>query len=304
MAYGYPEGSPALGLKVQSELSALELVYEAVLPDFNAYEGALAIGSRAPLYVLRPTRRSAKIAARRGARHAEALYTRGRQAVESEAAPPDLSEARRRPLDAAAELLEAPVERETVYVDLTPHLVYSLYQAVVAAVAPRVVILAHNRTEGLRTADEQALLRQLAAPRYEVVQLARSWQGSPFTLVELRGGGPRDEREVYRDATSISIARVGQRRAPVLQRGRRRDAVAGAGDGDRAAQRPLGERVGEALRGARAVARVLRDAAADGRQRGGEPVAQLRRAPARRRSRGRARAATVESRSSLRSPLR
>jgi hypothetical protein len=71
-----------------------------------------------------------------------------------------------------------------------------------------VVILAHNRTEGLRSAAEQALLRQLAAPRYEVVQLARSWQGTPFTLVELRGGGPRDEREVYRDSTSTSMARL------------------------------------------------------------------------------------------------
>ena len=208
VAYGYPEGSPALGLKVQSELSALELVYEAVLPDFNAYEGALAIGSRAPLYVLRPTRRSAKIAARRGARHAEALYTRGRQAVESEAAHPDLSAVGADRWTPLAELLEAPVQADTVYVDLTPHLVYSLYQAVVASVAPRVVILAHNRTEGLRSAEEQALLKQIAAPRYEVVQLARSWQGTPFTLVELRGGGPRDEREVYRDATSTSIARA------------------------------------------------------------------------------------------------
>jgi hypothetical protein len=208
VAYGYPEGSPALGLKVQAELSALELVYEAVVPDFNAYEGALAIGSRAPLYVLRPTRRSAKIAARRGDRHAEALYTRGRQAVESAAARPDLSAVGADRWTPLRELLEAPVERETVFVDLTPHLVYSLYQAVAASVAPRVVILAHNRTEGLRNADEQALLRRIAAPRYEVAQLARSWQGTPFTLVELRGGGPRDEREVYRDATSTSIARA------------------------------------------------------------------------------------------------
>ena len=217
VAYGYPEGSPALGLKVQSELSALELVYEAVLPDFNAYDGALAIGSRAPLYVLRPTKRSAKLAARRGARHAEALYTRGRQAVESSAAAPDLSELEGdgdaryfggswRPL---AELLEAPLQAPTVYVNLAPELVYSLYQAVVAAVAQRVVIVAHNRTEGLRNAQEQALLRAIAAPRYEVVQLARSWKGTPFTLVELRGSGAaRDEREVYRDATSISIARL------------------------------------------------------------------------------------------------
>lgn len=92
VAYGYPEGSPALGLKVQAELSALELVYEAVLPDFNAYDGALAIGSRAALYVLRPTKRSRKIAVRRGGRHAEAMYTRGRQAIESSpSALPDLA---------------------------------------------------------------------------------------------------------------------------------------------------------------------------------------------------------------------
>lgn len=217
LAYGYPEGSPALGLKVQAELSALELVYEALLPDFNAYDGALAIGSRAPLYVLRPTRRSAKIAARRGARHAEALYTRGRQAVEASAAKPDLSELENEPgaryfggdWRPLSELLDAPQPADVVYVNLAPDLVYGLYQAVSAAVAKRLVIVAHNRTEGLRNAAEQSLLRELAAPRYEVVKLTRSWRDSPFTLVELRGDrAPRDEREVYREATSIVTARV------------------------------------------------------------------------------------------------
>jgi hypothetical protein len=211
VAYGYPEGSPALGLKVQSELSALELVYEAVLPDFNAYDGALAVGSRAALYVLRPTKRSRKIAARRGDRHAEALYTRGRQAVESQAVAPDFLR------ELAAEgpgygpgfkhplrdLLDAPQPAGTIVVNLAPDLVYSLLQVAAAAVAERVLIVAHNHTEGLRSAAEQELLRQVAAPRYEVVQLARSWRGTPFTLVELRGdGSPRDERAVYREATS------------------------------------------------------------------------------------------------------
>jgi N4-bis(aminopropyl)spermidine synthase len=220
VAYGYPEGSPALGLKVQSELSALELVYEAVLPDFNAYEGAQAIGSRAALYVLRPTKRSRKIAVRRAGRHAEAMYTRGRQAIESGAAAlPDLGELAGEPGAlyfgegwgkrgrALTELLDAPQAAEAVYVNLAPDLVYSLYQAAVAAVARRVVVIAHNRTEGLRTAAEQALLRAFVAPRYEVVQLARSWNGTAFTLVELRGeGAPRDERRVYREATATSIA--------------------------------------------------------------------------------------------------
>ena len=264
VAYGYPEGSPALGLKVQAELSALELVYEAVLPDFNAYDGALAIGSRAPLYVLRPTKRSAKIAARRGARHAEALYTRGRQAVESEPRARllrELSAGRRTDrLDAAApSCSRRRVERRDGL--RRPHArprLQPLPGGRWRRCAERVVILAHNRTEGLRTAAEQALLRQLAAPRYEVVQLARSWQGTPFTLVELRGGGPRDEREVYRDATSTSIARVASGAPQSSSEAGVATRVAGARDGDLAAQRPLGERVGEALLGRGAVARVLR----------------------------------------------
>jgi hypothetical protein len=210
VAYGYPEGSPALGLKVQQELSALELVYEAVLPSFNTYNGALAVGSRAALYVLRPTKRSRRIAARRGERHAEAMYTRGRQAVESGAAdaPAFLRELDgvgygpgfKRPL---RELLDEPRSAEAVVVNLAPDLVYSLFQVVRAAVCKRLLVVAHNRTEGLRSASEQALLREVAAPRFEVVRLDRSWRGTPFTLVELRGvGAPRDERAVYRFATS------------------------------------------------------------------------------------------------------
>ena len=252
LAYGYPDGAPALGLKVQAELSALELVYEAILPGFNAYDGAQAIGARAALYVLRPTKRSRRIAARRAPRHAQALYTRGRQAVEARAAAlPELGELagdsaaryfgehwpgkRARPL---TELLDAPQEAPTVYVNLAPDLVYSLYQAVVAVTAKRVVIVAHNRTEGLRSAAEQALLRELAAPRYEVVRLARSWRGSPFTLVELSalaGSRARDERLVHLPAAQ-ALARGdrdldrerGERRAPVLERGRGGEAVAGA----------------------------------------------------------------------------
>jgi hypothetical protein len=217
LAYGYPESAPALGQRVQAELSALELVFEAILPDFNVYEGAQAIGSRAALYVLRPTKRSARIAARRAARHAGALYTRGRQAQEARAAAPDLRSLEGDPDGAyygpqwplpLSELLATPPNAPHVYVNLAPDLVYSLYQVVVAAVGRRVTIVAHNRTEGLRTADEQARLRALAAPRFEVARLGRSWHGTPFTLVELVGdGAPRDEALVYRDATSILIAR-------------------------------------------------------------------------------------------------
>jgi hypothetical protein len=138
------------------------------------------------------------------------MYTRGRQAVASSVPVPDfLSELEgvgygpgfKRGL---RELLDTPRPAESVVVNLAPDLVYSLFQVVRAVVAERVLIVAHNRTEGLRNAEEQALLRAVAAPRFTVVRLDRSWRGTPFTLVELRGdGAPRDERAVYLEATSI-----------------------------------------------------------------------------------------------------
>jgi hypothetical protein len=91
LAYGFGEQQPALGLAVQQALSPLQLTYEAVLPGFNQYAGAQAIGSTAALYVLRPTRRtrSAAQASADGAR--PGLYTHGAQSVES--AAPALDEA-------------------------------------------------------------------------------------------------------------------------------------------------------------------------------------------------------------------
>jgi len=85
LAYGFGEQQAALGLAVQQALGPLQLTYEAVLPAFNRYTGAQAIGSAAALYVLRPTRRT------RGAAQASAdgarsgLYTHGAQSVESAA---------------------------------------------------------------------------------------------------------------------------------------------------------------------------------------------------------------------------
>ena len=46
VAYGFGE-QPALGLAVQQALSPLHLAYEAVLPGFNRYAGAEAIGGEA-----------------------------------------------------------------------------------------------------------------------------------------------------------------------------------------------------------------------------------------------------------------
>lgn len=85
LAYGASERTPALALKVQSALQDLNLVSEAIYPDFNRYFGAEAIGSAADLYILRPTTKSVPAATARGERVSTAIYTQGPQSVESRA---------------------------------------------------------------------------------------------------------------------------------------------------------------------------------------------------------------------------
>ncbi|MFF3436939.1 bis-aminopropyl spermidine synthase family protein [Streptosporangium sp. NPDC002721] len=86
LAYGASERTPALALKVQQALSQLNLVNEAIYPDFNRYFGAEAIGSAADLYVLRPTTKTWPAATARVEASGTAIYTQGPQSVES--APP------------------------------------------------------------------------------------------------------------------------------------------------------------------------------------------------------------------------
>ncbi|MEO3826481.1 bis-aminopropyl spermidine synthase family protein [Actinomadura sp. B10D3] len=83
LAYGASDRTPMLALKVQQALQDLNLVSEAVYPDFNRYFGAEAVGSRADLYVLRPTGKTLPAADARADRFATAIYTQGPQAVEA-----------------------------------------------------------------------------------------------------------------------------------------------------------------------------------------------------------------------------
>ncbi|TDB85207.1 putative methyltransferase [Actinomadura sp. KC216] len=83
LAYGASDRTPTLALKVQNALRDLNLVSEAIYPDFNRYYGAEAIGSAADLYVLRPTSKSLPAAIARADRFSAAIYTQGPQAVEA-----------------------------------------------------------------------------------------------------------------------------------------------------------------------------------------------------------------------------
>lgn len=87
-AYGHGETRPGLGLKVQRAMHELHLVHEAILPDFNRYAGAQAVGSASDLYVSRPTSRTWKAfdAEQAGAAH---IYTHGAQPLEGVTEPPD-----------------------------------------------------------------------------------------------------------------------------------------------------------------------------------------------------------------------
>ncbi len=176
LAYGFPESQPALGLKVQRELAALDLVTEAVIPGFNHYDGAQAIGSRAALYTLRPTRRSVKLAARRAPRYN--LYTHGRHAVEG---------AQGQPTDLAA-LLAGEIAPATV--DLRPYFGRSLVQACLASNVPQLTVLTDNNTPGLRSEHEQQQLRELLQPLYTLDAIERSIDGSRDTRLRLTRVAP------------------------------------------------------------------------------------------------------------------
>ena len=83
VSYGFSERHPTLGYKIQCVFQRLRLVIEAVLPAFNKYEGAEAIGSASDLYVLRPTRRSWPAAETCLQSIGSRIYTKGGAAEEA-----------------------------------------------------------------------------------------------------------------------------------------------------------------------------------------------------------------------------
>ena len=83
MAYGFSDMRPVLGLKVQRAAASLHLAFDTILPGFNSYHGAQAVGSRSSIYVLRPTSRTWRAAYAKG-KPATNIYTQGSQSIERE----------------------------------------------------------------------------------------------------------------------------------------------------------------------------------------------------------------------------
>lgn len=223
MSYGFSERTPALGRKVQSALGKLGMVHEAILPGFNTYYGAQAIGSRSDLYVSRPTGNtpSAFPAPARG--DGTNVYTRGPQSEEAAAAGAVTDSV----IDAATAGGEVPLAGVVgdgtvragtsharlatlfdtglprawarldgiVVLDLADDPGPWLLRALLAANARRLAVLVPNNHPDIATESGQRGLRELVGATY-ALRFRRGVPGSRHALVEAeqcRGDGAAPE---------------------------------------------------------------------------------------------------------------
>lgn len=171
MSYGFSQRQPALGLKVQRAIQALGFVFEAILPAFNRYRGAQAVGSASDLYLLRPTSRTRR---RLEGREAGAIYTRGSHAEESHAGAPS----------ALARLLARPSGRtESATLDLAEDDGPWLLRALLGLGAERASLLLPNAHPDLASEAGQQALRALIAPKY-TLRMRRSYPRNDQAVVE------------------------------------------------------------------------------------------------------------------------
>jgi hypothetical protein len=223
MAYGFGE-QPALGVKVQQAVTDLQLAVEAILPDFNRYHGAQAVGSSSDLYVLRPTARSLRIATSPRQAASLGIYTHGGQSLEggADAALGELADAllssasgprelpvgavvgpgwpRQSPVVGLAELLAGPQPpaalgrpgaEQAVAVDLRADPGSWLVRVLLATSAARVAVLVPNSHPDLTDERAQRALHELVAAKYRL-RLRRSTPGPRLAIVEADRIEPAD----------------------------------------------------------------------------------------------------------------
>ncbi|SDX73596.1 Protein of unknown function DUF43 [Amycolatopsis xylanica] len=187
LAYGYSPRHPALGAQVQRELAILGLTFEAILPDFNRYFGAQAIGSAADLYVCQPTAKAKKARAGKGK---AAIYTHGPQSVEAGTTKPALLD---RLLEIAGETglsiesrrvdwsVSGP-EGDAVAMDLSADPGPWLLRTLLGTNAQRLALLLPNSHPDLGDAASQAALSSLVAGKY-TLRLLRSTPDNKHAVV-------------------------------------------------------------------------------------------------------------------------
>lgn len=254
ISYGFSERTPKLGHNVQRALVNLGMCFEAILPGFNAYRGAQAIGGSSDLYVCRPTSRTpTELPAPRQRRN---VYTRGPQSEEAVsagavtapvlaaatangdvplggvvgdgAAIADVAHARLETLFATG-LPRAWAERDgVVVIDLASDPGPWLPRALLAANAHRLAVLVPNNHDDIATAVAQRSLRAVLDAKY-TLRFRRGIPDSGHALLEatLRDGGT-DPATVLR---AHVLCRAHGSLATVWREGLIRATKAGPGDG-------------------------------------------------------------------------
>lgn len=191
LAYGYSPRTPALGWKVQQELLRLGFVFEAILPRFNRYYGAQAIGSASDLYVCQPTSHTRKLALRQD----QAIYTHGPQSVEASGEVPAALP------EAAAERLGAPVaelrragwtrpvrESAPAAFDLRADPGPWLLRMLLACSAQKVAFVVANNHPDITSERSQSELRDLISAKYRL-KLHRSTPDGKHAIVVAERAG-------------------------------------------------------------------------------------------------------------------
>jgi N4-bis(aminopropyl)spermidine synthase len=175
LSYGFSPLTPAIGVKVQRAVHDLDLVVEAILPAFNRYQGAQAIGSASDLYVCRPTSRTWQILDRQLAKATVNLYTHGSQSQEGGTTD----------VGGLSALFDGtPRSASTgVSADLAGDPGSWLLRALLSVNAERVELIVPNHHPDLVDAPSQQALRDLLAPKYRL-KLRRSTPSPRLATVE------------------------------------------------------------------------------------------------------------------------
>jgi N4-bis(aminopropyl)spermidine synthase len=174
LSYGFSPLTPAIGVKVQRAVLDLDLAIEAVLPGFNRYHGAQAIGSASDLYVCRPTARTRQILERRLDAVRLNMYTHGGQSEEGGPA------AGRGEL---APLFDGSLRAPEVTANLADDPGSWLLRVLLSVNTRRVELIVPNHHPDLVDAAAQASLRDLLAAKY-TVKIRRSTPGPKLATVE------------------------------------------------------------------------------------------------------------------------
>ncbi len=204
MAYGFSEMHPVLGLKAQRAVSSLHLTFDTILPRFNSYHGAQAVGSRSSMYVLRPTSRTWRAAHTKGMSTTN-IYTRGSQSIEREPedVTPEVETAVTRAAAASSEhsvkMVGGWTSREAaslkavlsgqlgsasrVAVNLIGDPGGWLFRLLLAVNATRLAILVSNNHPAIASEKAQKNLQALVASKYRL-KLCRSTPNSHYAIVE------------------------------------------------------------------------------------------------------------------------